>query len=107
MNTFVKIIQPQKWFYLKNRDQLFEHHKKYKKENRDKINFYEKNRRDSDLNFKLAHSIRVRTNKAFKSQNVRKTNKSFDLLEYSHSFFKNWIFHQLYGDMSLDNYGSV
>ena len=38
---------------------------------------------------------------------VRKTNESFDLLESSHLFFKSWIIHQLYGDMSLDNYGSV
>ena len=46
-----------------------------KKENRDKINSYEKNRRDSDLNSKLAQDIGVRTNKVFKSQNVRKTKK--------------------------------
>ena len=59
------------------------------------------------MNFKLAHNIRVRTNKAFKSQNVGKTNKTIDLLGCSHSFFKSWIIHQLYGDMSFDNYGSV
>ena len=44
---------------------------------------------------------------AFKSQNVRKTNKTFDLLECSHSFFKNWIIHQLFGNMTIKNYGSV
>ena len=90
---------------MKNRDQIIEYHKK--KENRDKINFYEKKRRDSDLNFKLAHNIRVRTNKTFKTQNLRKTNKTFDLLGCSHAFFKSCIIDQLYGDMSLDNYGSV
>ena len=92
---------------MKNRDQIIEYHKKYKKDKRDKINFYEKNRRDSDLNFKLVHNIRVRTNKAFKSQNVRKTNKPFDLLRCPRSFFKSWIIHHLYSDMSLDNYCSV
>ena len=59
------------------------------------------------MNFKLAHNIRVRNNKALKSQNVRKTNKTFELLGCSHSFFKIWIVHQLNGDMSLDNYVSV
>ena len=51
--------------------------------------------------------MRSRTNKAFKSQNVRKTNKTFDLLGCSHSFFKRWIIHHLYGNMTLENYGSV
>ena len=44
---------------------------------------------------------------AFKSQNVRNTNKTFDLLGCSHSFFKNWIIHQLYGNMTVKTYGSV
>ena len=81
--------------------------RKYRSDHKVKMNEYYKNRRHSDLKFKLAHKIRVRTNKAFKSQNVRKTIKTFDLLGFSHSFFKSWIIHQLYGDMSLDNYGSV
>ena len=89
MNNSVKLIQKRKAYYLKNRDQLIENHKKYKKENRDKINSYEKNRRASDLEIKLAHSIRARTNNVFKSQNVRKTKKTFDLLACSHSLSKN------------------
>ena len=51
--------------------------------------------------------MRSRTNTAFKSQNVRKTNKTFDLLRCSLSFFQNWIIHQLYGNMTLETYGSV
>ena len=107
MNNSVKLKQKQKEYSSKNRDQIIEYHKKYKKENRDKINFYDENRGDSDLNFKLAHNLRVRTNKAFKTQNIRKTNKTYDLLGCSNLFFKSWIIHQLYGDMSLNNYGSV
>ena len=57
--------------------------------------------------FEIAHNINVRTKKAFKSQNVRKTNKTFDLLECSHSIFQRWIIHQLYGNVCLGNYGSV
>ena len=36
-----------------------------------------------------------------------KTNKTFDLLGCSHSFFKSCIIHQLYGNMTIENYGSV
>ena len=34
-------------------------------------------------------------------------NKTFDLLGCSHSFFKSWINHQIYGNMTLENYRSV
>ena len=67
----------------------------------------DKERRKTDFNFKLVCNLRSRTSKAFKAQNVRKTNKTFDLLGYSLSFFKRWIIHQLYGNMTLENYGSV
>ena len=66
-----------------------------------------KSRRDSALNYKLACNLRSRTKKAFKSQIVRKTNKTFDLLGCSHSFFKNWIILHFYGNMTIENYGSV
>ena len=67
----------------------------------------DKERRKTDLNFKLVCNLRSRTSKAFKAQNVGKTNKTFDLLGCSCSFFKRWIIHQLYGNMTLENYGSV
>ena len=51
--------------------------------------------------------MRSKTNSAFKSQIVRKTNKTFDLLCCSHSFFQRWIIRQLYGNMTIENYGSV
>ena len=64
----------------------------YYNENFDKIKIYrkqyDKNRKESDLNFKLACNLRSRISKAFKSQNVRKTNKTFDLLGCSHFFSK-------------------
>ena len=68
---------------------------------------YYKNRREKDINFKLACNLRSRTSMAFKSQNGSKTKKTFDLLGCSHSFFKNWILHQLYGNKTVENYGSV
>ena len=82
----------------------FKHYHIIRKERR---SILDKERRKTDLNFKLISNIKNRTNKAFKSQNVRKTNKTFDLLGCSNSFFQRWIFHQLYGNMNLENYSSV
>ena len=83
----------------------------YRERNREKIKNYKKHymrkRKESDLNFKLICNIRTRTNKAFMSQNIKKTNKTIDLLGCSRDFFKRWIVHQLYGDMTEENYGSV
>ena len=51
--------------------------------------------------------MRNRLYKAYKAQNVRKTNKTFDLLGCSLSFLKSWIIHQLYGNMTVESYGTV
>ena len=58
---------------IENRDLEHESHKKYYNENRAKTNPYEKKRRETDFNFKLAHNIRVTTHQAFKSQKIKKT----------------------------------
>ena len=94
-------------YYNKNRDSELERRKKYISQNRGKINEYVKNKMKTDLNFKLASYMRNRLYKAYKAQNVMKTNKTFDSLGCSHSFFKSWIIHQLYGTMTIENYGSV
>ena len=82
----------------------FEDYHNIRKERR---SILDKERRKTDLNFKLVCNLQSRTSKAFKAQNVKKTNKTFDLLGWFHSFFQRWIIHQLYGNMTLENYGSV
>ena len=100
-----------KKYYNKNRDSELERLKKYEKQNREKINTrlkeYIRKRRDSDLDFKLTCKLRNRLYKAYKAQNVMKTNKTFDLLGCSHAFFQRWIESQLYGGMTLENYGKI
>ena len=80
-------------------------------ENFDKIKNYrkqlDKSRNDSDLNFQLACNLRSRTSKASISQRGEKTNKTFDLLGCPYSFFRRWIIHQLYGKMTIENFGYV
>ena len=73
----------------------------YRERNREKIQLYKKNyfqrnkqelykkikkRKDEDIIFRLACFLRKRVLKAFKTRNVRKTNKTFYLLGCSHSF---------------------
>ena len=71
------------------------------------MNDYIRIRKEPSLNIKLACNSRSRTYQAFKSQNARKINKTFDLLGCSQSFFQNWIVHQLYGNMTTENYGKT
>ena len=66
---------------------------------------YEKNRRKNDCNFRLTVNLRSQVISAFKAQNARKTNKTMELLNCSHSFFIKWIEYHLYGEMTMENYG--
>ena len=74
-------------YYNEKREQKFQYHKLYAKQNRARINKYEKKKRKINLNFKIACNIRSRTNQAFKSQNVKKINKTNGLIGCSLDFF--------------------
>ena len=91
-------------YYYDNRNRILNNKKIYNKENRSKRNSYERNKRKSDSNFKLHCSIRNKTNYAFKSQN---NEKLIDLIGCSNIFFRKWIIYQLYGLMTLENYGTI
>ena len=66
---------------------------KYRCDNREKTIENVKNKKESDLNFKLACNLRSGTSSAF---NCQKTNETFDLNGCSHSFFGRCIVHQLW-----------
>ena len=95
--------------YNNNQNRLLNIHKNFNKKNRSIINAYERQRRKIDFNFKLICNIRRRTNLAFKSQNIKKTDKTIaiDLIGCSQAFSRKWLLHQLYGNMSEENYGKV
>ena len=103
LNPIFKVCRIE--YYKEKRQQRIEYSKFYARQNQARINLYEKNKKITILNFKIACNLRSRTNKAFKSQNVEKVNKTFDLLGCSESFFKRWILHQLYGIMTEERYG--
>ena len=76
----------------------FKHYHNNRKEQRSVL---DKERRKTDLNFKLISNLRTRTCNAFRSQN----NKTNNLIGCSNSFFKKWFIYQLHGEMTLRNYG--
>ena len=92
-----------KQYYYDNQNRILHNQKTYNKNNRAKINAYERQKRKSDFNFKLHCNIRGRTNRAFKCQN----DKAVDLIGCTNSFLRKWIIHQLYDNMTLENYGKV
>ena len=105
LNPICKVCR--KGYYKEKCEQGIEYSKFYDRHNRTRINLFEKNKRKTLLNFKLACNLRLRANEDFKSQNVEKLNKTFDLLGCSQSFFKRWILHQLYGNLTEENYGKI
>ena len=96
-----------KKYYYDNQNRILNNHKNYNKNYRSKINAYERLKRKSVFNFNLFCNIRRRTNKAFRSQNIEKTNKTIDLIGCFNSFLRKWIINQLYGKMTVENYGKI
>ena len=94
-------------YYNEKLEQRIEYSKFYAKQHRARINLSEKNKRKTNSNSKIACNLRSRSNQAFKSLNVKKLNKTFDLIGCSHSFLTLWIESQLYGEMTLEKYGKI
>ena len=118
----IKIRRKEYREIIKNKNLKRIHDIYYRERNREKIQLYKKNyfqnnkkelykkikkRKDEDINFRLACNLRKRVLNAFKAQNVRKTKKTFYLLGCSHSFLRQWIEKQLYGEMTLENYDEI
>ena len=90
-------------YYYDNTNRILKNHKIYIKENRSKTNAYERHKRKNDCNFNLFCKIRQKTNYAFKSQ----INKMNTLIGCSNSYLRKWSIYQLYGLMTLENYGTI
>ena len=109
-------------YYEKNKEEVDKKNKIYKTNNQEFFTLYSKQyfqknkkeiidkrkqRRHTIPYVKLCHNMRSLTNRAFKKQNVLKDYKTMNLIGCSHSFFKNWISYQLYGNMTMENYGKI
>lgn len=73
-----KLDEQKRQYYLDNQDRLIDKQKKYQLKNRDRISKYWKNKRKTDINFKIAHSLRSRINSII-SKGTRKGSAVRDL----------------------------
>ena len=101
----------EKFIIMNNREYFIRKNINSRNENREKFKLYRreymKRKREIDPFFKIAHNLSRRTHNAFKNQNMNKSNKTMELIGCTKEFLKNWIQFQLYGDMTVENYGKI
>ena len=68
---------------------------------------HDKNKRETQISFNLAHKIAFRTHIAFKAQSVTEPHKAFDLLGCSPFFFRRWNIQEIHDFMTSDNYNFI
>jgi hypothetical protein len=78
--------------------------KKYNEKNREKLWETEKKRRENFL-VKLSNNIRCRVTNYLKSKNIKKNNKTFDIVGCTPEILKEHLEKQFIEGMCWDNYG--
>jgi len=108
-----KISESKKKYYLENKDKILEQIKEYQLKNKEKISEskkkYEKNRRKTDIGFRILSNLRRRLNHALKGND--KTNSTMKLLgcsisdfkKHIESLFKPWMAWGNYGKWNIDH----
>lgn len=77
----------------------------WRNNNREKYNNYQNLIRSSDNLIKLSNSVRNRINKFLKVKNLKKNNKTFDILGCSPEFLKEYIEKKFTNGMCWDRMG--
>jgi hypothetical protein len=93
-----------KAYYKQNADKIKEYGKAWEKQNRDKRRIYERNKRKTDLNYKLSDNLRRRVRKVLDGK--CKSKKTMDLIGCSADFLKKYLENQFQPGMSWNNYGN-
>jgi hypothetical protein len=106
-NNPSKHKESQKKYKLKNKTIIKIKSKVYNSENRDKQRLYEKQKRETDILFKLRSNVRSRLRMFLKSKNITKNNSTFNLVGCSPEFLKEHLEKQFVKEMSWDNYGII
>jgi len=108
-SNFVEINKKNKeWYYL-NIEKHKENSKKWDELNKEKIKEYRNNRikiiRKTDPIGNLKLNIRTRTYNILKTKNIKKQNKTFDIIGCTSEFLKEYLEKQFKDGMTWDNYG--
>lgn len=90
--------------YIKHKDKRLASMKEYSSANRDKINEYFRNRRKTDLKFKLSTYMRNMVGRLV-NRGYDKTKLTSEILGYDVNQLKSHISEQFKDGMSWDNYG--
>lgn len=96
-------------YYNENKEVIRNYNKNYYKENKDRLidNMvrYTSNRLKTDTLFKLSHVVRTRIYKIIKINNIKKDNKTFNIVGCTPNNLKKYLQQKFKDNMSWDNYG--
>jgi hypothetical protein len=99
----------QKEYQKENKEKIAEYQKEYQKENKEELiehkKEYRKERYESDPLFRMICSCRARTRTTFKSQGIKKNQKTFDLIGCTPEFLRDYLASKFTLGMTLENHG--
>lgn len=90
-------------YYYENSEIIKEKHKKYRKDNRTKINQYITEKKLNDPIYRLSCIVRNRIYSFLKHKNITKQNKTFNIVGCSPEFLKEYLEKQFVDGMCWDN----
>ena len=103
-----KVSEYNKNYKLQHKKEISEYNKQYNIDNRNQIQKrhtkYLKDRRKTDLSYKMAIVLRNRVKSLLKGEKRKKT---LELLGCDLQFFLNWLSYQFSEGMTMENHGSV
>jgi hypothetical protein len=108
-NNREHIAEYNKEYKATHRDEISEYNAKYNIENRATIQKrhtpYLANKKKTDMNYKIALTLRNRIGGIFKKLGIKKHAKTLDILGCTTEFFKEWLEFQFEDGMTLENHG--
>jgi hypothetical protein len=98
--------QKTKKYRENNKEKIKKTKKQYRQNNKEKINECRRLKLKNNINFRLAHTLRVRLNKVLKSKSINKTFQSHvKFIGCSLTELKNHLEKQFIEGMNWENYG--
>jgi hypothetical protein len=99
----IKIVKQKNYNLKKNTLKYSEKCKKYRERTKDKINKRLKNRKQTDINFKILTNLRTRISQAVKK--LKKANKTKNLIGISLDELRSYLESKFQSGMNWENYG--
>ena len=101
------VLEKSKEYVKNNFDKTSDYQKKYREDNKEKLQnykyYYSKNRRETDILFNLKNNVRHRVSEFLKVKNIRKKNKTFEIVGCSPQFLKEYLEKQFVDGMTWES----